>query len=89
MLKRESKSYTKEKDSYLAGWYHNADLLNSLCKFFRFYCSIVVKIKIFEALHQNSFFALAATCFLRQFFEHFLFKTKHLACKFTSLLMNP
>jgi hypothetical protein len=55
-----------ESNTYLAGWDHDTDLLNSLCELLGLNSAVVVKIKVLEGLKQDLFFTLDAAGFLGQ-----------------------
>jgi hypothetical protein len=53
-----------EGKTYLAGWDHDTNLLNSLGELFSFDGAVVVKIEVLEGLQEDLFFTLDATRFL-------------------------
>ena len=53
-------------NTYLAGWNHDTNLLNSLGELFGFDGAVVVKIEVLEGLQEDLFFTLDAARFLRQ-----------------------
>lgn len=77
-----------EVASYLAGWDHDTDLLDSLCELLWLYSSVVVEVEVLEGFEEYLFLALNAASFLAELVLEFFLEAAQSGKVATYLAFN-